>query len=71
MNFLSEEDKTEMRNSYLVKCNKKEEAKLTDFKLIAVLGRGTFGKVYLAELHNSKKYFAIKSIRKDIILEMD
>ena len=45
--------------------------KLEDFKLITVLGRGTFGKVYLAELAQNNKLYAIKSIRKDVLLEYD
>ena len=45
--------------------------KLQDFKLVTVLGRGTFGKVYLAELAVNKKLYAIKSIRKDVLLEYD
>jgi len=36
-----------------------------------VLGRGAFGKVFLAELPINKKLYAIKSIRKDILIEMD
>ena len=45
--------------------------KLEDFKLITVLGRGTFGKVYLAELKMNAQLYAIKSIRKDVLLEFD
>jgi len=33
-----------------------------------VIGRGTFGKVFLAELKENKKLYAIKSIRKDILI---
>mmetsp|Transcript_46073 Transcript_46073/g.33852 ORF Transcript_46073/g.33852 Transcript_46073/m.33852 type:complete len:103 (+) Transcript_46073:791-1099(+) len=36
-----------------------------------VLGRGTFGKVYLGELRKNKQLYAIKSIRKDVLLEYD
>jgi serine/threonine protein kinase len=36
-----------------------------------VLGRGAFGKVFLAELKHDKQLYAIKSIRKDILIEMD
>lgn len=36
-----------------------------------VLGRGAFGKVFLAELSHNKALYAIKSIRKDILIEMD
>jgi serine/threonine protein kinase len=39
-----------MRMSVLVASRKSNEVKLEDFKLVTVLGRGTFGKVYLAEL---------------------
>jgi protein kinase/protein kinase A len=34
-----------------------------------LLGRGTFGKVFLAELRSSKKMYAIKTIRKDVLIE--
>lgn len=39
--------------------------------MLLVLGRGAFGKVYLAELKTTKEIYAIKSIRKDILIEMD
>lgn len=60
-----------MRKSVLIASRKQEEVKLEDFKLITVLGRGTFGKVYLAELRQNKQLYAIKSIRKDVLIEFD
>lgn len=61
-----------MRQSVLVHTRKDNTVKLEDFKLITVLGRGTFGKVYLAELtKNNKMLYAIKSIRKDVLIEFD
>lgn len=42
-----------------------------DFKILMVLGRGAFGKVFLGELRQNKQLYAIKSIRKDILIEMD
>jgi len=42
---------------------------LADFKMLVVLGKGTFGKVFLGELNKNKKLYAIKVIRKDILIE--
>lgn len=55
----------------MIATKKESNVKLEDFKLKIVLGRGTFGKVYLAELSHNKKMYAIKSIRKDVLLEFD
>ena len=60
-----------MRQSILVASRKEQNVKLEDFKLVVVLGRGTFGKVYLAELKQNQQLYAIKSIRKDVLLEYD
>lgn len=60
-----------MRSSILVASRKEQNVKLEDFKLVVVLGRGTFGKVYLAELKQNQQLYAIKSIRKDVLLEFD
>ena len=68
----------DIRNSVLVKAvNEDDETKgaaaraatLADFKIIVVLGKGTFGKVFLAEYAMDKKLYAIKVIRKDILIE--
>lgn len=34
-----------------------------------MVGKGTFGKVYLVEQKGSNKLFAMKCIRKDIIID--
>ena len=60
-----------MRSSILVASRKAMDVKLEDFKLEAVIGRGTFGKVYLAKLKQNDQLYAIKSIRKDVLLEYD
>ncbi len=57
--------------SVLVHTRKDNTVKLEDFRLVTVLGRGTFGKVYLGELKQNKQLYAIKSIRKDVLLEFD
>jgi serine/threonine protein kinase len=48
-----------------------QEAKFEDFKIVRLIGRGTFGKVYLVKCEKSGKLFAMKSIRKDIVIEHD
>ena len=42
-----------------------------DFQFIALLGRGAFGKVYLAERVEDKKVFAIKTVSKADIITGD
>jgi len=43
---------------------------ISDFDRISVLGRGSFGKVYLVrEKRNPSKYWAMKLLRKDVIQE--
>ena len=51
--------------------NLKKVLSLESFKILTVLGKGTFGKVYLTELIETKKLYAIKAIRKDVLLETE
>jgi len=44
---------------------------LEDFHFITVLGRGSFGKVMLAEEKTTKKLYAIKMLKKQYIVEKD
>jgi serine/threonine protein kinase len=61
------------RRSIIVKARKPEEVKVTldMFELQTQLGRGTFGKVFLAKLLTTGEEYAIKVIRKDMLLEYD
>ena len=48
-----------------------KKVSLSDFKILKVLGRGTFGKVCLVQYKSTKKYYAMKIMKKNIILEHD
>lgn len=48
---------------------KSAKISIDDFDLIKVLGRGAFGKVMLCEKKDTKDLFAIKSLRKDHIMD--
>lgn len=49
----------------------KNDAKLDDFKVIKIIGRGSFGKVSLVENVKTEVLFAMKSLKKDILLYND
>lgn len=72
---LGQELVDDIRSSRLVRTQDEDEAPeamgptLADFKMLVVLGKGTFGKVFLAEFAQNKKLYAIKVIRKDILIE--
>jgi len=48
-----------------------EKKTLEDFEMLKVLGKGTFGKVMLGKEKTSGSVYAIKLLRKDVILAKD
>ncbi|XP_052022671.1 serine/threonine-protein kinase N1 isoform X3 [Apodemus sylvaticus] len=50
---------------------RKSPLTLEDFKFLAVLGRGHFGKVLLSEFRSSGQLFAIKALKKGDIVARD
>lgn len=69
------EDDDQLRQSMVggarpVFSRNKVECRLEDFKILKMIGKGTFGKVFLVENQQEPgKMYAMKCIRKDIILE--
>jgi len=45
------------------------DANLNDFEIKKLIGQGTFGKVFLVQHPDNGTLYAMKCIRKDLILE--
>ena len=44
---------------------------LEDFQIMKVIGRGSFGKVCLVQYKKTKELYAMKSLKKDVLLDQD
>ena len=49
----------------------KSSVQKSDFKLLKVIGRGSYGKVYLVEHYMTGQVFAMKVVKKDLIIKTD
>ncbi len=51
--------------------NEDKNVGLKDFIIKSVIGRGSFGKVFLVQKASDGKVYAMKSLRKDVIIDYD
>ena len=67
--FNQERASMKMESQSIFKKKRNVEAQLSDFEIKKRIGEGTFGKVFLVEHKQTQTLYAMKCIRKDLILE--
>ena len=64
-----EKDESRKKTKTLWAREQGKEVNIDDFSVLKVLGRGAFGKVMLVEKKDTCEWFAMKTIKKDDVIE--
>lgn len=61
------------RKAIFIKNDNKKifDCKLEEFRILRVIGRGSFGKVCLVKFNQNGKLYAMKSLKKDLLIDQD
>jgi serine/threonine protein kinase len=59
------------KSSTLYSKNRNTEVSLDDFVVKKVIGQGSFGKVYMVVQKTTGQIYAMKSIRKDVVIDSE
>ena len=64
----TEESKSDSEGSSILLSRDTTNVTLEDFEFIRQLGKGSFGIVFLAKLRINGEHYAIKVLRKDVLI---
>uniref|UniRef100_A0A1L8DLW5 non-specific serine/threonine protein kinase n=1 Tax=Nyssomyia neivai TaxID=330878 RepID=A0A1L8DLW5_9DIPT len=64
-------EKFSVQGTSSVKASGKKKVTLENFEFLKVLGKGTFGKVILCREKSTAKLYAIKILKKEVIIQKD
>lgn len=65
------ENRTKRNNTLYSRHNSIKQVGVDDFKVLKVIGRGSYGKVCLVEHISTHELYAMKSLKKDVLLDED
>ncbi len=78
LNMNSNSKNMSIKNDYRIESDydevtrlEKTKVRIDDFNLIKLVGKGSFGKVFLVNAKNTDNFYAMKALKKDVVLQDD